>query len=298
MNPEQQLQYEARVRNRQAVVAVLAGILLVVASTLQLVGPHTRVDELTIDLITANKRFPLDLIAAVINGIGSLLVAWTLNYVYVCSRARNSEVKPFIRIVAIAGGVLSAFAGIVYAIVVAIKVHEFVTTGAQTYDEANRLTSATGLLALQLVGQAAALLLAVGIALVSFNALRQGLLTRFLGYLGIFAGVLVLFQITQIPVVQGFWLVAVGYLISGRWPTGLPPAWRSGRSEPWPPSSEMRARRMGAAGATRRGGANGGSAKPSPKPTPKAQPQPAGAPAAIPSRTRATTPKRKRKRRN
>ncbi len=297
MNPEQQLQYEARVRNRQAVVAVLAGILLVVASTLQLIGPHTKVDELTIDLITANKRFPLDLIAAVINGIGSLLVAWTLNYVYVCSRARNSEVKPFIRIVAIAGGVLSAFAGIVYAIVVAIKVHEFVTTGAQTYDEANRLTSATGLLALQLVGQAAALLLAVGIALVSFNALRQGLLTRFMGYLGIFAGVLVLFQITQIPVVQGFWLVAIGYLISGRWPTGLPPAWRSGRSEPWPPSSEMRARRMGAAGARGRGGANGGSAKPSPKPTPKAQPQPAGAPAAIPSRTRATTPKRKRKRR-
>ncbi len=193
---------------------------------------------------------------------------------------------------------LSALAGIVYAIIVAIKVHEFVTTGAQTYAEANRLTSATGLLALQLVGQAAALLLAVGFALVSFNALRQGLLSRFMGYLGIFAGVLVLFQITQIPVVQGFWLVAIGYLVSGRWPTGLPPAWRSGRSEPWPPSSEMRARRMGAAGAGRGRGANGGPAKPTPKPTPKAEPQPAGAPAAIPSRTRATTPKRKRKRRN
>ena len=251
MNPEQQLQYEARVRNRQAIVAVLAGVLLVVAATLQLAGPHTKVDELTIDLITANKRFPLDLIAAIVNGIGSLLVAWTLNYLYVCSRARNPEVKSFIRIIAIAGGVLSALAGIVYAIVVAIKVHEFVTTGAQTYQEANHLTSATGLLALQLLGQGAALLLAVGFALVSLNALRQGLLSRFMGYLGIFAGVLVLFQIVQIPVVQGFWLVAVGYLFSGRWPTGVPPAWRSGRSEPWPPSSEMRARRMGAAGAAR-----------------------------------------------
>ena len=152
-----------------------------------------------------------------------------------------------------------------------------------------------------MVGQASALLLAVGIALVSFNALRQGLLTRFMGYLGIFAGVLVLFQITQIPVVQFFWLIAVGYLISGRWPTGLPPAWRSGRSEPWPPSSEMRARRMGAAAA--RGGtangssAKGGSGKASPKLTPKAEPQPAGAPAPVPSRTRSTTSKRKRKRR-
>jgi hypothetical protein len=293
MNPEQQLQYEARVRNRQAIVAVLAGVLLVVAATLQLAGPHTKVDELTIDLITANKRFPLDLIAAIVNGIGSLLVAWTLNYLYVCSRARNPEVKSFIRIIAIAGGALSALAGIVYAIVVAIKVHEFVTTGAQTYQEANHLTSATGLLALQLLGQGAALLLAVGFALVSLNALRQGLLSRFMGYLGIFAGVLVLFQIVQIPVVQGFWLVAVGYLISGRWPTGVPPAWRSGRSEPWPPSSEMRARRMGAAGAARGGRGNGAA----PKPTPNVEPQPAGAPATVPSRTRASTPKRKRKRR-
>jgi hypothetical protein len=293
MNPEQQLQYEGRVRNRQAIVAMLAGVLLVVAATLQLAGPHTKVDELTIDLITANKRFPLDLIAAIINGIGSLLVAWTLNYLYVCSRARNPEVKSFVRIIAIAGGALSAFAGIVYAIVVAIKVHEFVTTGAQTYAEANRLTSATGLLLLQLLGQGAALLLAVGFALVSLNALRQGLLSRFMGYLGIFAGVLVLFQITQIPVVQGFWLVAVGYLISGRWPTGLPPAWRSGRSEPWPPSSEMRARRMGAA----RGG-RGPGASPKPAPTPKPEPQPAGGPATVPSRTRASTPKRKRKRRS
>ena len=301
MDPEQQLQYEARVRNRQAIIAVLAGVFVLLASILQLIGPHTKVDELTIDLITANKRFPLDLIAAIINGIGSLLVAWTLSYLYVCSRARNQEVKPFIRIVAIVGGVLSAVTGIVYAIAVAVKVHEFVTTGSQTYAEAHRLTTATGLLALQLVGQASALLLAVGIALVSFNALRQGLLTRFMGYLGIFAGVLVLFQITQIPVVQFFWLVAVAYLISGRWPSGLPPAWSSGRSEPWPPSSEMRARRMGSA-AARRGAANGssadgGSGKASPKLTPKAQPQPAGAPAAVPSRTRSTTPKRKRKRR-
>ena len=193
---------------------------------------------------------------------------------------------------------LSAVTGIVYAIVVAIKVHEFATTGAQTYAEANHLTKGTGLLALQIVGQASALLLAVGFALVSLNALRQGLLTRFIGYLGIFAGVLVLFQITQIPVVQGFWLLAVAYLISGRWPTGLPPAWRSGRSEPWPSQSEMRARRGAAVGA---GGNGARPPNPFRKPTPKAEPQPAGAGAQgapVPARTRATTPKRKRKRRN
>lgn len=291
MEPEQQLAYEARVRNRQAIVAGLAGVLLVVAATVQLGGPHTKVDELTVDLIVANKRFPLDLIAAVLNGLGSLAVAWTLVYLYKCSRARNSSVGSYVKWIAIVGGVAAAVVGVVYAIVVAIKVHEFVTTGSQTYQEANHLTDAPGLLALQLLGQAAALLLAIGFALVALNAMRQGLLTRFMGYLGIFAGVLVLFQVTQIPVVQGFWLVAVGYLISGRWPSGLPPAWTSGRAEPWPSSAQMRAQN-----AERRGRAGRAKpqAKPAPKPTP--EPQPAGVPA--PTRTRATTSKRKRKRRS
>jgi hypothetical protein len=114
--------------------------------------------------------------------------------------------------------------------------------------------------------------------------MRVGLLTRFMGYLGIFAGVLVLFQITQIPIVQGYWLAALGYLISGRWPTGVPPAWASGRAERWPPSSELRARKLAGAG---RGA-----------PAPKPEPQPAGAGVAVPGRTRAGTSKRKRKRRS
>lgn len=297
MSPEQQLAYERRVRSRQAAIAFAAGVLLITASAIQLTGPHTKVDELTIDLIVANKRFPIDLIAAIVNGLGSLAVAWTLNYLYQCSHARNPDVRPYVRWIAIAGGVLAAVTGIVYAILVAVKVHQFVTTGAQTYDEANRLTNSTLLLALQLLGQGAALLLAVGFALVSLNALRQGLLTRFVGYLGIFAGVLVLFQVTQIPIVQGYWLAALAYLFSGRWPTGLPPAWLTGRAEPWASSAELRSRRAsggGGVGGGRGGGGFGGSRRAKPSPAP--EPQPAGP--SVPARTRAGTPKRKRKRRN
>ncbi len=291
MNPEQTLTYEARTRNRQVVMAALAGILLVGAAAIQLGGPHTKVDELTVDLIVANKRFPLDLIAAVVNAVASLAIAGTLSHLMILTRNRNPDTKPYVRILGIVGGVVAAITGIVYAILVAVKVHEFVTTGAQTYSEANHLTGAPGLLILQLLGQLGALLLAVAVVLVALSAMRVGLLSKFMGYLGVFAGVLILFQITQIPVVQGYWLAAVAYLLSGRWPTGMPPAWSTGRAEPWPSSAEMRARRVAGAGA---GG--GGGPKPTTQPVPGPEPAPAGAP--MPARTRSTTAKRKRKRRH
>jgi hypothetical protein len=293
MNPDETLIYESRVRTRTVAIAVVAGIFLILASVVQLGGPHTKVDELTLDLLVANKRFPLDLIASVVNGIASLAIAWTLLFLYRAARARNPEkVRPYIRIITIIGGSLAALAGIVYAIVVATKVHEFATTGSQTYAEANHLTSGAGLLGLQLIGQAAALLVAVAFVLVSLQAMNQGLLSRFMGYLGMFAGALVLFQITQVPVVQCFWLLAVAYLVSGRWPTGVPAAWRSGRPEPWPSSAEMRARRGAEVGGGRPG--RGGRRRPEQDGAPEAEP------AATPAdgRTRATTPKRKRKRRN
>jgi hypothetical protein len=275
MSTEDQLLYEGRVRTRQAVIAAAAGVMLIIASVLQLSGPHTSVDELTLDLLTANKRFPLDLIVSILNGIAYLGIAWTLIFLYRATRARNPQVRTFIQYLTMVGGGLSAITGVVYAVIVAAKVHQFATTGAQTYDEATHLTSGAGLLALQLAGQLAALLIAVSFVLVCMQAMRVGLLTKFMGYLGMFAGALVLFQITQVPVVQLFWLLALGYMISGRWPTGMPAAWLTGRAEAWPSGAQTRARRVaesdsapgrgagarggnGRAGARPRGGASAG----------------------------------------
>jgi hypothetical protein len=303
MNPQETLQYEARTRTRQAVVAGLAGILLVGAAVLQLSGPQSKINELTIGLITEHKRFPVDVIGAVINGLGLLAVAWTLSYVFSITRARNADLRTWVRGIAIAGGVLAAITGVVYAILIAIKAHQFVTTGDQTYMEANHLTSATGFAAVPVVGQLGALLLAVGFVMTSLNAMRVGLLTRFMGYLGIFVGVLVLFPIgSPVPIVQGFWLLALAYLITGRWPSGVPPAWSSGKAERWPSSQEMREQRMKAREQGMGGPARSKPAKAS-QPSKSERAATNGAEAetvASPTqgRTRASTPKRKRKRRN
>ena len=197
-------------------------------------------------------------------------------------------------IVAVAGAALSAVCAIVNPIVLHSKVNAFVSTGAQTYDEATRLTGGAGLLALQIAAQIGSLLLAIGVVLIALQAMRVGLLTRALGYVGIFAGALIVFPVIVVPVVQMGWLLAVGYLFSGRWSSGVPPAWRTGNAEPWPSSNETRARRAAAAEAARaqrRASKRGGSAT-----VPAADGPAIEADGSEPQRTRAGTPKRKRKR--
>lgn len=317
---DEQLIYEARVRMRQAILAGLAGVLLVVAAAVQLSGPHASVDELTLGLITVHKRFPIDLIGSAINAAGLLAVGGTLVFLLIAARARKPQMPPFFKPIAIVGALLNAATGVAYAAVIAVQANQFVTHGSQTYDQAKHLTGGV-LTVLPLLGELAALVLAIGFVLAALNAMQVGLLTRFMGYLGIFAGVLVIFPVgAPVPVVQGFWLLALAYLFSGRWPTGVPPSWRSGRAEPWPSSQALRQQQVAGGGGGRGGGGSGASrgggglgasrggggfgglgglgggwgarrAKPVPTPAPEAVSAPS------PRSTRSNTPKRKRKRR-
>jgi Domain of unknown function (DUF4386) len=294
MSVEERLAYERRVGMRQAVIAAVAGILLVAAVAVQLGGAHAKVDEQTLGLITENKRITRDLIGAGLDTIGYFALAATLWYLWGATRARNPDAKPtFVGIIAVAGGIITGISIPAYVAIYGAKAHDFATHGAQTYTQANHLISSSSLTLPQLGNYLGVLLAAIGVVLVSLNAMRVGLLTRFMGFLGIFAGVLVIFPLVPIPIVEGFWLVALAYLFTGRWPTGVPPAWRSGRAEPWPSSAELREQRQRTAGGGGRGGGGG-----RPKPTPKPAPEAVGAPAPSQGRTRATTPKRKRKRRH
>jgi uncharacterized protein DUF4386 len=290
MSAEAQLQYEGRVRYRQAAIAIAAGVLVMVASIIGLIGPHAKVNELTLGLITDHKRHSLDLIAGIVTAVCQTAVAATLVFLFRCSKARRPEAPVFMPILAVAGGALTAVCAIVNPIVLHSRVNEFLSTGTQTYDEASRLTGGGVLLALQIGAQLGSLLLAVSVVLISLQSMRVGLLPRPLGYTGIFAGALILFPVVVIPIVQMGWLLAVGYLFTGRWPSGVPPAWQTGNAEPWPSSNEMRARRAAAGQATR--SRRGGSA-----PVPAVD-GPVIEAETSPERTRSTTPKRKRKRRS
>jgi hypothetical protein len=300
MDVDERLLYESRQRPRQAVLATVAGLALIAGAVCQLVGPHTKINELTLNLIFANKRVGLDVVAVILNSIGLIALAFTLVFLFGAARARNAATQTFVPAFALIGGIGGAIMGIVNEVLIATKAHQFVTTGAQTYQEANHLTSGTAFQIVPLLGLVSALLLAVALVLTSLAAMRVGLLTKMMGYIGMFAGALVLFQITQIPIVQAYWLFALAYLFSGRWPTGVPAAWRSGQAEKWPSAQELREQRVRAAGARGGGRARGGrGAEPqavaAPSTPPGGAPQPSGA--AQPGGANRSTAKRKRKRR-
>jgi uncharacterized membrane protein len=280
--------YETRLRPRYAAIAVLGGLLLFAAAAVQAVGPQAKVSELTVQLLVTNKRGGLELLATVINGLGLLGLAVTLTFLFSAARARKPEMTQGSWYAAIAGGVLAAIGGIAYGVVITSKAHEFVTHGAQTYPQANALLGGGAVAALQYAGLLGSLVLAVAFVLISLNAMRVGLLTKFMGYLGMVAAGASLLLIGSAPalLIEVFWLLAIGYMLIGRWPNGDPPAWRTGKAEPWPTAAEVREQRQQAT-AKRRNGRGAAQEKATPR-----------APvAAAPQSTRATTPKRKRKRR-
>ena len=98
-------------------------------------------------------------------------------------------------------------------------------------DDSGALKAAQGLVLPGLLG------LIVAMAYVSLQALRTGLLTRFVGSLGVGLGIAAIFipPLVLLPAVlwAGF-LSYLGLVFTDRAPGGRPPAWAAGEAIPWP----------------------------------------------------------------
>ncbi len=55
-----------------------------------------------------------------------------------------------------------------------------------------------------------------------------------MGVIGIILGALFVLPLIASPIIQLFWLLALGALFLGRWPGGRGPAWETGDADPWP----------------------------------------------------------------
>jgi hypothetical protein len=136
------------------------------------------------------------------------------------------------------------------------------------------------------------------VILIANHARRVGLMSNFIGILGIIVGVLMVLPIFgSLPIVQLFWFGALAALFLDRWPGGRGPAWETGEADPWPTAQEIREQRDAEAEG---GGGGRGERKPAragrdEEPEPEEELELDAEPAA-PQHPRSKKRKRKRKR--
>jgi hypothetical protein len=254
---EETLAWEAEQAPRAAVAAIVSGLLTLAGIAVGIAGSRD-VPQVTINTglhDAANPAAPNGLsapkvdfynhhlasltISGVCTALAAPLAAATLYYLYKAVRARRPEAGQGGLIALVAGGVATLVGTLVLQIALAVSIGDFVDGSDHSTKAAHDALQPSAVVAGSLVGGVGRLALGVGFVIVALNAMRVGLLTRFMGVLGIMAGVFFLPFLPGLPIVQTFWLLALGVLFLGRMPSGTPPAWETGRAEPWPTRQEL-----------------------------------------------------------
>jgi hypothetical protein len=237
---EEQREWERR-RAVPAAAAAIAGAVLPMIGAL--VGARTLGDQpkdSASRLLYFHHHAGELLVYAILLSLGALALAYPMYYLYRATRFRRAQLPRAALVCLLVGCGLLTVVQVASQVVLADHAATFASTGSQTYQEAKKVFDLPGLKALGAAGLAAQLSLAFAFVLIGLNAMRAGLLTRFMGFLGIIVGALFVLPLAPgPPVVQTFWLAALAALLLGRWPTGVPRAWEEAREVPWPTRQEL-----------------------------------------------------------
>ncbi len=302
---EEALAWEAAGRTRAGYASILAGILLFASFAYGAVGfsdsPSVTLtdgfaDALSRPLSDGQKGLLTEpavwfkdnavelLLSTLVGSIGSVLVALALGYLFRATVARRPETSRFILALVLVGPILTGIGPLVGVVGAILNSNDYVDGGVFSTVGAHDALRENGWVTFAAVfGLFGSLAIAGGILFLSLNAMRVGLLTRFTGILGCIVGALLLLRVLGPPViVQSAWLVILGMVILGR--GTVPPAWRTGRAEPWPSQQELREQR------------ERGNDVPPPKPDVEVEPTGTGS-VVLEKRPHPASQKRKRKRR-
>jgi hypothetical protein len=331
MTPEEILAEEAAGRQRAGFAALAAAALTILGVILTTLGQpsSSQFDDKIVTVVDAMGRtangqpippgrisaFAVDvgqhpwvpILGAIVYGFGSLAIFFAMAYLFRATRARKPGMAQIALILAAVGSVGFGIGRAVSEVARYLGAHGFVDAVDKTNSAAADALSPTATLVGQLIWETCALALGFGIAIISLNAMRVGLLTRFMGVLGVIVGVAVapILPIDSQGIIRVFWLAALGMLFLGRLPGGTPRAWATGEAEPWPTQQQLREQRAAAQAAdgdaaegdgereSTRASRRGAPAAPPPKAPSPRRPDPAA-----PGSEHSASKKKKRKRRS
>ena len=228
-----QLEWEARAGRIAAGIALLCGALLVVAFGYSIAELPRSATNTKAFLIGVEAHKDAYVISGVLAALSMLAFIPPLLYLYEVTVYRRPELPKVARILAIAGPVIVAVFGIWLQFRQGHAADLFKAATDQTNKHAEKVfkDTTTAVAGVKFAGS-----IATGLAtiVISLNAMRAGLLSRFMGALGIILGAVFVLPIIPSPVIQLFWVLALGALFLGNWPGGRGPAWDAGEAIPWP----------------------------------------------------------------
>jgi hypothetical protein len=176
------------------------------------------------------------LTSSIIQGVGMLLLAVVALHLYRATRARKPDEPVVVAVMGLYGPVALALVTVARAVALGVISGDFADRSTQSLDAADDAFHDPALLIPQYLGISAVLALAFWLVKGSLDAMRVGLLTRFMGVLGVALGPA--FVLGFGSLILPLWLIALAVLFWGYWPRGVPPAWESGEAVPWVRSEE------------------------------------------------------------
>jgi hypothetical protein len=174
--------------------------------------------------------------SAIVQAVGMLLLALVALHLFRATRARRPEEPLVVAVMGVYGPVALALVTVARAIALGVVAGDFAGQSTQTLKAADDAFDDPALLIPQYLGISAVLALAFWLVKGSLDAMRVGLLNRFMGIVGIALGPA--FVLGCGTLILPVWLIALGALFAGFWPRALPPAWESGEALPWPGAEE------------------------------------------------------------
>ena len=318
-DPEEVVADESSRRTPAGVAAILAGLLTIgvsiYAGILAADRPVVSVVETLAPLVNTGEppavtprvvglQFQVDtafdqVLSSALSAVGLLAGGFALMFLIRASRHRKPEIPAFLPTAVLIGALVLGIVTVVVTVIRLENASDFLAAQDRSPAAFEELGSGLpgAVSSVLLVGL---FVLAFGYVYGALNAMRVGLLTRFMGVLGIIVGAALIlgsvlpFAGSGFPLVQAFWLIGLGLIYLDRWPGGVPPAWSAGEARPWPTQLQLREARE-------RERLEAESAAPSAEPDAEPPGEPPDAPGAtaphVPSRTHSSSKKRKRKRR-
>jgi len=288
--PSGQLEWEARVGKPVGAAAIAAAGFVVASFIVQLplLRDKTKNEAQTLQSV---HRHASNYVAGGLLQLAALFcVVAVLWYLYRATKFRRDQTPVFGLVLSIVGPVIFAIAGAIGPFVISHYATEFVNGANHTNQHAKDLVNGGSAALFSILTPIGALTFALGMIMTNVNAIRTGLLSTFVGIIGVIGGILFVLPLGPPQLLLFFWLASVGLTLLDRWPGGRGPAWASGEAIKWPTAMERRGMAPGAARSGPRGRAARSAESSEPDDTRVVEPE--GQPSTAPTRT---SRKRKRK---